>query len=84
MALKPPAHGVQVSLAPMLNVFSGQSSNVVRSELGRRPAVAVEQYTAPAVVEYSPAPLQGSQVVPSEEYCPATHSMHVFASSSVR
>ena len=83
-ALKPLAHVVQLSLAPMLNVFSGQSSNTVRSDLGRRPAVAVEQYTAPAVVEYSPSPLHGKHAAPSEEYCPATHSTHVFAVWSVR
>ena len=83
-ALKPLAHAVQVSLAPMLNVFSGQSSNAVRSNLGRRPAVAVEQYTAPVVDEYFPSPLQGSHVAPSDEYSPGSHSMHVFAEWSVR
>ena len=83
-ALKPLEHAVQVSLAPMLNVFSGQSSNAVRSKLGRRPAVAVEQYTAPVVVEYSPSPSHGKHAAPSEEYCPATHSMHFFAEWSVR
>ena len=83
-ALKPLEHAVQLSLAPMLNVFSGQSSNVVRSELGRLPAVAVEQYTAPVVDEYSPLPSQGSHVAPSEEYSPGTHSTHFFAAKSVR
>ena len=83
-ALKPLAQAVQLSLAPMLNVFSGQSSNVVRFELGRRPAVAVEQYTAPAVDEYFPSPSQGSHVAPSEEYSPNTHSTHFFAAWSVR
>ena len=83
-ALKPLAHAVQVSLAPMLNVFSGQSSNVVRSDLGRRPAVAVEQYTAPAVVEYSPSPSHGKHAAPSEEYFPGMHSTHFFAVWSVR
>ena len=78
-ALKPLAHALQLSLAPMLNEFSGQSSNAVRFDLGRRPAVAVEQYTAPAVDEYSPSPSHGKHAAPSEEYCPATHSMHFFA-----
>ena len=83
-ALKPLEHAVQLSLAPMLYVFAGQSSTAVRSNLGRRPAVAVEQYTAPAVDEYFPSPSQGSHVAPSEEYSPSTHSTHFFAAWSVR
>ena len=35
--------------------------------------MAVEQYTAPVVDEYSPSPSQGSHVAPSEEKKPGSH-----------
>ena len=75
--LKPLSQAVHVSFAPMLNVFSEHSTWSVRSALGRCPAVATEQYTAPAADEYSPSPSQGSQVAPLGEKKPCSHSMQL-------
>ena len=56
--LNPLSHGVHSSLAPMLNVFSGHGSCLVRSAFGRFPAVAVEQNDA-CLAEYLPFPSHG-------------------------
>ena len=58
-------HGVQLSLAPVLNVFAEHCSTPDLSALTFVPAEFVEQYALPAA-EYSPAPSQSSQPESSE------------------
>ena len=70
------AQGVQVSVAPILNVFWGQVSTPLRAKLTFVPAALVEQYAAPSD-EKLPALEHSSQAAPLSENFPAGHGRSV-------
>ena len=68
---------VQVSVAPVLNVFTGQTSKSVRSALALVPATTVTQYAA-AAAEYFPLVHSvHAVIVPPKPDFPAAQSEHV-------